>query len=235
MASFRALLTTHGPKATRRDHIFQPHRLASWQMSAPEEYETEAELGYRGWREPDADARAASRARYSTARTGRPGSSASRPPRWGSLPARRGIVVVLSATAIGAIGTLILGGDPGALLGVLVIAGSVIAAFGVHFRQGYLLIPVPALSYAVGATVTGMFHDRGVDVSHTALAVSAAQWFASGFLWMMTATLSVIAVTATRWLAGRHRLDSASSRGEQRSRPARSASGMSAGRSDYRR
>jgi hypothetical protein len=151
------------------------------------------------------------------------------------LPARRGIVVVLSATAIGVIGTLVLGGDPGALLGVLVIVGSLAAAIGVDFRRGYLLIPVPVVAYAVGATATGMFHDRGVDISHTALAVSAAQWLAHGFLWMTAATISVIVITATRWLARRHEPDRASSRSQRSSRPARSATGTSAGRSGYRR
>jgi hypothetical protein len=204
-------------------------------MSAPEEYETEAGLGYRDVREPDPDWRASAPAGYRKARTDRLGPSGSGPPRWGSLPARRGIVVVLSAAAIGAIGTLVMHGDPGALLGVLVIAGSVAAAFGVSYRQGYLLIPVPALAYAVGATVTGMFHDRGVDISHTALAVSAAQWFAGGFLWMTAATISVIAITAIRWLAKRRWPDRASSGSQRSSRPARSSTGMSERRTGYRR
>jgi hypothetical protein len=204
-------------------------------MSAPEEYETEAGLGYRGLREPDPDWRTPGPARYGTARTGRSGPSEPRPPRWGSLPAQRGIVVVLSATAIGVVATLVLGGDPGALLGVLVTVGSVAAAFGVHVRKGYLLIPVPAVAYAVGATATGMFHDRGVDVSHTALAISAARWFAAGFPWMTIATISVIALTVIRWLVRRYSTDPASSRDDQRSRTARSATGMSAGRSGYRR
>lgn len=204
-------------------------------MSAPEEYETEAGLAYRGVREPDADGRAPGAAGYAQARTRRPGPSTPTPPRWGSLPARRGIVVVLSAAAVGAIGTLVVGGGPGALLGVLVIASSIAAAFGVNFRQGYLLIPVPALAYAIGATVAGMFHDRGVDISHTALAVSAAQWFAGGFLWMTAATISVIAITGIRWLAQRRWPDRASSGSQHSSRPARSSTGMSAGRSGYRR
>jgi len=203
-------------------------------MSAPEEYETEVGVGYRGVREPDADGRPPAPAGYSKARTGSSAPLAARPPRWGSLPARRGIVVAVSAAAVGTIGTLVLGGDPGALLGILVIAGSAAAAFGVSYRQGYLLVPVPALAYAVGATVTGMFHDRGVDISHTALAVSAAQWFARGFVWMTTATLAVIAITAIRWLARRLR-DRASSGSQHNSRQARSSTGVSAGRSGYRR
>jgi hypothetical protein len=204
-------------------------------MSAPEEYETEAGLGYRGVREPDPDGRAPRPVGYKKARAVSSGPSPARPPRWGSLPARRGIVVVLSAAAIGAIGTLVVGGDPGPLLGVLVIAGSAAAAVGVNYRKGYLLIPVPALAYAVGATVTGMFHDRGVDISHTALAVSATQWFAGGFLWMTAATISVIAITVIRWLAKRRWPDRASSGSQHGSRPARSSTGMSAKPSGYRR
>lgn len=204
-------------------------------MSAPEEYETEAGFAYRGMRDPDGDVRVPGPAWSGNARRARPGESAPRPLRWGSLPPRRGIVVMLSATAIGVIGTLVLGGDPGALLGVLVIAGSVLAAAGVHFRRGYRLIPVPALAYAIGASVTGLFHDRGVDISHTALAVSAAQWLAGGFLWMTAATISVIAITGIRWLARRHEPERASSRSQRSSRAAHSATGASAGRSGYRR
>jgi hypothetical protein len=204
-------------------------------MTAPEEYETEAGVRRAGARMPYADGRAAGPVGHGIMREARrrpltPGS-----PRWGSLPARRGIVVMVSAVSIGVIGTLVAGGAPGAVLGVLLIAGSLAAAFGVHFRQGYLLIPVPALAYAVGATVTGMFHDRGADISHTALAVSAAQWFAGGFLWMTVATLGVVAIAAVRWLARRGEPGPASPMAAPGSRPARSATGMSPGQSDLRR
>src|SRR5262249_52919654 len=153
MASFRTRLTTLGAKSTRRDHRIRSHRLASWQMSAPEEYETQAGLGYRSVREPYPSRRAPGHARYERASRQRP--PAPRPPRWGSLPARRGIVVMLTATAIGAVVSLVAGSAPGAALGVLLMAGSVAAAVGVHFRCGYLLIPVPAPAYVVAATVIG--------------------------------------------------------------------------------
>jgi hypothetical protein len=45
----------------------------------------------------------------------------------------------------------------------------------------------------------GLVGDRAAGTSHTALAVSAAQWIASGFLPMTAATLLAIAVTAIRW------------------------------------
>jgi len=140
---------------------------------------------------------------------------------------------VLSAAAIGAIGNLLVAGAPGAVLGVLLTVGSVAAAIGVHFRRGYLLIPVPAPAYVVAATAIGLFHDRGVDISRTALAVSATQWFAGGFLWMTAATLLVIAITAARWLARRHEPDATAAGAVRGSRPGRSA--MSSGQSGYRR
>jgi hypothetical protein len=156
-------------------------------------------------------------------------------PRWGSLPARRGIVVVLSATAIGVVGSLLTGSAPGAVLGILLIAGSAAAGIGVHLRQAYLIFPVPALAYVVAATVIGLFHDRGADISHTALAVSAAQWFASGFPWMAAATILVIAITAARWLARRHQPGAGARGAETGSGPGRSATGASSGRSSYPR
>src|SRR5215472_12338927 len=202
MASFRTRLTTLGGKSTRRDHIIRSHRLASWQMSAPEEYETGAGLGYRSAREPYPGMRTPGQA--GSVRASRPRPPAPRQPRWGSLPARRGIVVMLSATAIGAVMSLVAGSAPGAVLGVLLTVGSVAAAIGVNVRLGFLLIPVPAPAYVVAATVVGLFHDRGVDISRTALVVSATQWFADGFLWMAAATIAVIAITSARSLARRH-------------------------------
>ena len=67
-------------------------------------------------------------------------------------------------------------------------------------RAVYRIIPVPALAYAATATVAGVIGDRVASASHTALAVGAAQWIASGFLPMTVATLLAIAVTAIRWL-----------------------------------
>jgi hypothetical protein len=202
-------------------------------MSAPEEYETEAWPGYRGVREPYPGRRAPSPA--GNVRASGPRMPASRPPRWGSLPARRGVVVILSATVIGAVMSLVAGSPPGAVLGVLLIAGSVAAAMGVDVRRGYLLIPVPPLAYVIAATVIGLFHDRGAAISHTALAVNATQWFAGGFLWMAAATIAIIAITSARWLARRHEPDAAALRGERDWRAGRSAAGMRSGHSGYRR
>jgi hypothetical protein len=142
---------------------------------------------------------------------------------------------VLSAAAIGAVASLAAGRGPGAVLGVMLAVGSVAAAFGVHFRRAYLLIPVPAPAYVVAATVTGLFHDRGVDISRTALAVSAAQWFAGGFPWMAAATILVISITVARWMRRRYEPDPAVSRAERDPRPGRSSTGMSSEQWDYER
>jgi hypothetical protein len=123
------------------------------------------------------------------------------PQRWGSLPADRGFVILVSAVAIGALGTVFAGAAPGVLLGIFLVAGSVAAAFAVLLRRAYLIIPVPAVAYVVAACVTGLIHDRSVDTSHTALAVGAAEWIATGFLWMASSTILVIVIAMARWIA----------------------------------
>jgi hypothetical protein len=140
---------------------------------------------------------------------------------------------MLTATAIGAVVSLVTGSAPGALLGVLLMVGSVAAALGVHFRRAYLLIPVPAPAYVVAAIVIGLFHDRGADISRTALAVNAAQWVAGGFLWMTAATIAVIAITSARWLARRHEPDAAALRGQRDWQPGRTAARRRSGHSGY--
>ena len=87
------------------------------------------------------------------------------------------------------------------MLGVFLLAGTATAVLAVRPRAAYLIIPVPALAYVVAATIAGLIHDRADDTSHTALAIRAAQWIASGFLAMTAATLLAIAVTAARWPA----------------------------------
>jgi hypothetical protein len=83
---------------------------------------------------------------------------------------------------------------------VSLVAATLAAALAIQPRAVYRIIPVPALAYVTTATVAGVIGDRVASGSHTALAVSAAQWIASGFLPMTAATLLAIAVTAIRWL-----------------------------------
>jgi hypothetical protein len=119
---------------------------------------------------------------------------------WGSLTGRGGVCIVLGGTAFGALITALAGTGPGPVLGVSLLAATLAAALAIQPRAVYRIIPVPALAYAATATVAGVIGDRAASASHTALAVSAAQWIASGFLPMTAATLLAIAVTAIRWL-----------------------------------
>ena len=109
-------------------------------------------------------------------------------------------MLLIGSTAAGTLGTILFGAGPGALLGVFLVAGSLAAAFAVDLRAVYLLIPVPALAYLVAAIVAGLIHDHRADISHTALLVNTAQWLAAGFLYLVAATVAVIATGIGRWL-----------------------------------
>ena len=106
---------------------------------------------------------------------------------------------MLAGAALGALITVFASTGPGPVLGVSLAAATLVAALAIQPRAVYRIIPVPALAYVVAATVAGLIGDRMASTSHTALAVSAAQWIASGFLPMTAATLLAIAVTAIRW------------------------------------
>jgi hypothetical protein len=125
----------------------------------------------------------------------------SMPRRWGSLPTRAGILIVIGGAAIGGLLTAASGNAPGLALGIFVIGGTAAAVLAVRPRSVYLIIPVPALSYMVAATAAGLVEIKGqaAGASLTTLAVGAAQWMASGFLAMATATLLAIATAAARW------------------------------------
>jgi hypothetical protein len=91
------------------------------------------------------------------------------------------------------------GSEPGTVLSVFLIAGTAAAVLAVRPRAVYLIIPVPALAYVVAAVVAGLIHGQASSTSRTALAVSAAQWAASGFLAMAAATVLAIGAAAARW------------------------------------
>lgn len=119
---------------------------------------------------------------------------------WGTRPGRLGVFGVIGATLVGLVITLLSGTEPGVILGVFVVVGTVAAALAVRPGAVYLIFPVPALAYAVAAVIAGLVHDRGVDTSHTALAISAAQWIAGGFVAMTVATGVAVLIAGYRWL-----------------------------------
>ena len=102
---------------------------------------------------------------------------------------------------IGAIATIATHVQPGSVLALAVLAGTVAAALTVQPRTGRLIFPVPALSYLIAALVAGVAYERSSD--KTELAVGAAQWIANGFFVMVLATLLAIALTTVRWFMWR--------------------------------
>jgi hypothetical protein len=113
-------------------------------------------------------------------------------------------LLVITGAMAGLIGTVLTGSEPGFVLGAGLILGTLCGAVAVQPRAAYVIIPVPALAYAVAAILAGLIHDRAIDTSRSALAVGLTQWVASGFLVIVTATLLAIAIAAIRWLASRH-------------------------------
>jgi hypothetical protein len=119
---------------------------------------------------------------------------------WGRYPAWVGVLTVLAAALLGAGFTVASHGDPGRALGIWVAAGTVAAGISVRARSTYAIIPVPALAYASAAAIAGLVHDRTVDISRTALTVSATQWIADGFDAMAAATVLAALLALARWL-----------------------------------
>jgi hypothetical protein len=119
----------------------------------------------------------------------------------GSLSGGLGICVIVGSAVIGAVATIVTRAEPGSVLGLSVLAGTVAAALTVQPRTGRLIFPVPALSYLIAAVASGVVYDRSSN--KTELAVGAAQWIANGFFVMVLATLLAIALTTVRWLMWR--------------------------------
>jgi Domain of unknown function (DUF6542) len=119
----------------------------------------------------------------------------------GSLSGGLGICVIVGSAVIGAVATIMTRAEPGSVLDLSVLAGTVAAALTVQPRTGRLIFPVPALSYLIAALASGVVYDRSSN--KTELAVGAAQWIANGFFVMVLATLLAIALTTVRWLMWR--------------------------------
>ena len=115
----------------------------------------------------------------------------------GSLRGSLGVCVIVGSAVIGTVATIVTKAQPGSVLGLFVLAGTVAAALTVQPRTGRLIFPVPALSYLIAALAAGVVYDRAAD--KTQIAVGAAQWIASGFFVMVLSTLLAVALTTVRW------------------------------------
>ena len=111
----------------------------------------------------------------------------------------------MASAAVGTIATMVTRSAPGFLLGLCVEAGTVVAALAVRPRAGWMIFPVPVLSYLVGVLVSGYVYNRGTGASRTALAIGAAQWVADGFFAMALATVLAIVIITIRWYLWRRR------------------------------
>jgi hypothetical protein len=109
-------------------------------------------------------------------------------------------VLVAGAAGLGALLTIVTRSDPGRILGILVVVGTVAGSLAVSARRAYLIIPAPALAYLVAAALSGLIHDRAADTSRTLLAINAGRWFAGGFLAMTVATSLAVVIAVARWL-----------------------------------
>jgi hypothetical protein len=127
-----------------------------------------------------------------------------RGPRWGALQGGLGVCIIVGSAAIGAIATIATRSEPGFLLGLLVVAGTAAAALAVRPRAGWMILPVPVLSYLVAALVSGVVSVRSAS-SLTDLAIHAAQWVADGFFAMVLATVVAVAIVTARWYLWRRR------------------------------
>jgi hypothetical protein len=124
--------------------------------------------------------------------------------RWmGTWPAQVAIYIVLAATLLGILGTVVTGNEPGFLLGFLIFIGSVIATLGVRRSALYVVFPLPALANFIGAVAAGAIHDRGIDTSTTELGASFLQWIANVFFAMCATTIIVLVIAGARWLLAR--------------------------------
>jgi len=110
------------------------------------------------------------------------------------------ILIVVAATLIGVIATIAAKRDPGSILGIAIIAGTIAAAFGVRYNSAYLLVPAPTFAFVIGSIASGYVHDRAVDTGQTELAVHAAEWIGAGFLWMSGGTIVALVIALGRWL-----------------------------------
>jgi Domain of unknown function (DUF6542) len=142
-----------------------------------------------------------SRRRRSSRRQRRAG----RPGRWGTLQGGLGVCIVVAGAAIGAIATIVTRSMPGVLLGLCVVAGTIVAALAVRPRTGRMILPVPVLSYLVAALISGFVIDPAARSSSTELAVAAAQWVANGFFAMALATALAVVIIVARWFLWRRR------------------------------
>jgi hypothetical protein len=121
--------------------------------------------------------------------------------RWlGTMSTVAAALVLAGATLIGVVATLVAGKEPGDLLGLFVIVGSLAAVLGVRRGAAHLFFPLPALAFFVAAVAAGVIHDRHIALSKAGLVATFPQWVAGIFWPAVVATILVLLAGGARWL-----------------------------------
>jgi uncharacterized membrane protein len=118
----------------------------------------------------------------------------------GKLPTWMALLLLAGGAALGVIVTLIAGQEPGDLLGVFVILGSIAAALAIKRGKVYLIFPAPALTFFVAAILAGKVHDAKLGSSTAGLASGFTQWTAGIFIPAVVATIIVLVIGGLRWM-----------------------------------
>jgi hypothetical protein len=108
-------------------------------------------------------------------------------------------LVLLGVALLGLIGTVVIGRDPGFLIGLSILVGSVAAAIGTR-RAVHRLIPLPALSYLVAAFVAGYLHDKANLNTTKEFSTSFLSWIGSAFFAVVWATILIVVIAFGRWV-----------------------------------
>jgi len=119
------------------------------------------------------------------------------------MSTRNALLVLVAATLIGIVATLLAGTEPGFLLSLFIIIGAIIATLGVRPGAVYLFFPLPAFAFFAGAVITGKIHDSSLSSSTAGLAAGFTQWVAGIFFPMCAATILVLLIGGARWLLSR--------------------------------
>jgi hypothetical protein len=106
----------------------------------------------------------------------------------------------VAAALLGLVITVLSGSEPGVILGIFLVTGTIVGVLAVRPGATYFIFPVPAPAYAVAALIAGLIHDHANDSSATALALNAGQWIATGFIPMTAATALAVLIAGYRWL-----------------------------------
>ena len=112
----------------------------------------------------------------------------------------RAVLVFTGTVLAGTILTIVMGQEPGFLLGLFLILGSVAATAMVRRGGAHKFIPLPALAYLVAATFTGMAHDSGSLNSSRQFVLDFLTWIGGSFVAVTASTILVVLIALTRWL-----------------------------------